>query len=113
MDKPTVAIIGAGAGGIAIEVRLGRAGYDYDVFDRADGFGGTWRHNTYPGAACDVPSHLYSFSFALNPMWSKTYADQPEILAYLEKVAAEHGLTEHFHGDTRITTLRWSDLDQR
>ncbi|HEY6575119.1 MAG TPA: NAD(P)/FAD-dependent oxidoreductase, partial [Mycobacterium sp.] len=94
-------------------VRLGRAGYAYDIFDRAGGFGGTWRHNTYPGAACDVPSHLYSFSFALNPSWSKTYADQPEILAYLEKVASEHGLTEHFHGDTRITTLRWSDTDHR
>ena len=87
MGKPTVAIIGAGAGGIAMGVRLGRAGYDYDIFDRADGFGGTWRHNTYPGAACDVPSHLYSFSFRAQSVWSKTYADQPEILAYLEKVA--------------------------
>jgi cyclohexanone monooxygenase len=111
--KPKVAIIGAGAGGIAMGVRLGEAGYDYAIFDRADGFGGTWRHNTYPGAACDVPSHLYSFSFALNPLWSKTYANQPEILAYLENVAAEYGLTEHFHGNTRVTTLRWSDADHQ
>jgi cation diffusion facilitator CzcD-associated flavoprotein CzcO len=112
-SKATVAIIGAGAGGIAMGVRLGEAGYDYAIFDRADGFGGTWRHNTYPGAACDVPSHLYSFSFALNPLWSKTYANQPEILAYLENVASEYGLTERFHGNTRITTLRWSDTDHR
>ena len=60
-----------------------------------DGFGGTWRNNTYPGAACDVPSHFYSYSFALNPRWSKTFANQPEILAYLEKVAGEYGLERH------------------
>ncbi len=73
-------------------IQLADGGYDFTIFDRADGFGGTWRHNTFPGAACDVPSHLYSYSFAPNPRWSKTYANQPEILAYLEKVAADHGL---------------------
>ena len=75
----------------------------------ADGFGGTWRHNTFPGAACDVPSHLYSYSFAPNPRWSKTYANQPEILAYLERVAAEHGLGAHLRPNTAVTTVRWSD----
>lgn len=110
--SPTVAIIGAGAGGIAMGVRLGEAGYDYTIFDRADGFGGTWRHNTYPGAACDVPSHLYSFSFALNPFWSKTYASQPEILAYLERVADDHGLIDRLRANTRVTRLCWSDADQ-
>ena len=78
-----------------------RAGYDFTIFDRADGFGGTWRHNTFPGAACDVPSHLYSYSFALNPRWSKTYANQPEILTYLEKVAADHGLGAHLISEHR------------
>jgi cyclohexanone monooxygenase len=110
--RPRVAIIGAGAGGIAMGIQLADAGYDFTIFDRADGFGGTWRHNTFPGAACDVPSHLYSYSFALNARWSKTYASQPEILAYFEKVAAEHGLAAHLRPGTAITTLRWSD-DQR
>ena len=93
--RPTVAIIGAGLGGIAMGIQLSQGGYDFTIFDRADGFGGTWRHNTFPGAACDVPSHLYSYSFALNPRWSKTYANQPEILAYLERVAHEHDLGRH------------------
>ncbi|MBV8928410.1 MAG: NAD(P)/FAD-dependent oxidoreductase [Mycobacteriaceae bacterium] len=111
--RPTVAIIGAGAGGIAMGIQLADAGYDFTIFDRADGFGGTWRHNTFPGAACDVPSHLYSYSFALNPRWSKTYANQPEILEYLEKVAADHGLHGHLRGRTSIESVRWSDSDRR
>ena len=69
-------------------IQLAQGDYDFTIFERGDGFGGTWRNNTYPGAACDVPSHFYSFSFALNPYWSKTYANQPEILAYLERVAS-------------------------
>jgi cyclohexanone monooxygenase len=105
----SVAVIGAGPGGIAMGIQLAAAGYDFTIFDRADGFGGTWRNNTYPGAACDVPSHFYSFSFALNPRWSKTFAQQPEILAYLERVAADHGLADHLLGNTRITEMRWAD----
>jgi cyclohexanone monooxygenase len=112
-DKPTVGVIGAGPGGIAIGARLARDGYDFTIFDRASGFGGTWRNNTYPGAACDVPSHFYSYSFALNPRWSKTYANQPEILAYLEAVAVRHGLADRLVANTRVTELRWSDADQR
>jgi len=112
-SKTTVGVIGAGAGGIAMGIQLGAGGYDFTIFDRADGFGGTWRHNTFPGAACDVPSHLYSYSFALNPRWSKTYANQPEILAYLEKVAADHGLGPHLRPNTTITSVRWSDTDRR
>ena len=106
-------MIGAGPGGIAMGVKLAEDGYDFTIFDRAEGFGGTWRKNTYPGAACDVPSHFYSFSFALNPRWSKTYADQPEILAYLERVASEHGLDDHLVANTGVTSLEWSDLHQR
>ena len=111
--KPSVGIIGAGAGGIAMGIQLAAGGYDFTIFDRAEGFGGTWRHNTFPGAACDVPSHLYSYSFAINPRWSKTYANQPEILAYLEKVAADHGLGVHLRASTEIATLRWSDDARR
>jgi cyclohexanone monooxygenase len=110
---PNVAIIGAGAGGIAMGIQLASGGYDFTIFDRHDGFGGTWRHNTFPGAACDVPSHLYSFSFALNPRWSKTYANQPEILEYLEKVALDHGLDRHLRANTRIDTVRWDDAQRR
>jgi cyclohexanone monooxygenase len=105
----TVGIIGAGAGGIAMGIQLAAGGYEFTLFDRADGFGGTWRHNTFPGAACDVPSHLYSYSFAPNPRWSKTYANQPEILAYLERVAADHGLDPRLRRGTAITSARWSD----
>jgi cation diffusion facilitator CzcD-associated flavoprotein CzcO len=109
----TVAVIGAGPGGIAMGIQLAAAGHDFTIFDRADGFGGTWRNNTYPGAACDVPSHFYSYSFALNPRWSKTFAQQPEILAYLERVAADHGLNEHLLGNTRVTELRWDGHAQK
>jgi cyclohexanone monooxygenase len=108
-----VAVIGAGPGGIAMGIQLTAAGHDFTIFDRADGFGGTWRNNTYPGAACDVPSHFYSYSFALNPRWTKTFAQQPEILAYLERVASDHGLTEHLLVNTRVTELRWNDDAQR
>jgi cyclohexanone monooxygenase len=111
--KPRVGVIGAGAGGIAMGIQLASGGYDFTIFDRADGFGGTWRHNTFPGAACDVPSHLYSYSFALNPRWSKTYANQPEILAYLEKVAADYGLGRHLRPHTAIAGVRWSDDTRR
>src|SRR4030081_1249294 len=111
--KPKVAVIGAGPGGIAMGIQLANGGYDFTIFDRADGFGGTWRNNTYPGAACDVPSHFYSYSFALNPRWSKTFAQQPEILAYLERVAADHGLNEHLLGNTRVTELRWDGHAQK
>lgn len=111
--KPTVAVIGAGPGGIAMGIQLAAGGFDFTVFDRTDGFGGTWRNNTYPGAACDVPSHFYSYSFALNPRWSRTYADQPEILAYLERVAAHHGLGAHLVPDTPVRELRWSDESHR
>jgi cyclohexanone monooxygenase len=108
--RPTVAILGAGAGGIAMAVRLVEAGYgpgDLTIYERGDGVGGTWRHNTYPGAECDVPSHLYSFSFQPNPAWSKTYASQPEILAYLEQVAATRGVLPHVRTRTPITEARW------
>lgn len=111
--KPTVAVIGGGPGGIAMGVKLAEDGYDFTIFEGADGFGGTWRKNTYPGAACDVPSHFYSFSFALNPRWSKTYANQPEILAYLEGVASVYGLDDHLVANTRVRSLDWSDAERR
>ena len=98
---PKVAIIGAGFGGLGAAVALRRAGIDDLVIIEADdGVGGTWRRNTYPGAACDIQSHLYSFSFAPNKSWSRTYARQPEILAYLESVADDFDLRRHLMLDT-------------
>jgi cyclohexanone monooxygenase len=111
-SKPSVAVIGAGAGGIAMGVALRRAGYDFTIYERSDGVGGTWRDNTYPGAACDVPSHLYSFSFAPNPSWTRTYATQPEILAYLEECAERHGVTAHVRTGTAITAADWDNSNQ-
>jgi len=82
------AIVGAGMAGIMAAIRLQEAGFgDFTVYEKADGLGGTWRDNTYPGLACDVPSHLYSYSFALNPDWSHLFSPGGEILAYLESVA--------------------------
>jgi len=106
--QPRVAIIGAGFGGMAAAVALRQAGFDdITIIERSDGVGGTWRSNTYPGAACDVQSHLYSLSFAPNPEWSRTYARQPEILAYLESVADDFGLRRHLRLDTALSRARW------
>jgi cation diffusion facilitator CzcD-associated flavoprotein CzcO len=106
---PKVAIIGAGFGGIGAAVALRRAGIDdLVILEADDGVGGTWRRNTYPGAACDIQSHLYSFSFAPNKSWSRTYARQPEILAYLESVTDDFDLRRHLMLGTRVRTVRWN-----
>jgi cation diffusion facilitator CzcD-associated flavoprotein CzcO len=106
-SRPTVAILGAGAGGIAMGIRCQRAGFAYTIYEKSDGVGGVWRDNSYPGAACDVPSHLYSFSFELNPWWSRTFATQPEILAYLERCTDQYGVRPHVRTGTAITEARW------
>ena len=106
---PKVAIVGAGFGGLGAAVALRRAGIDdLVIIDGDDGVGGTWRRNTYPGAACDIQSHLYSFSFAPNKSWSRTYARQPEILAYLESVADDFDLRRHLMLDTVVRSVRWN-----
>ncbi|MGD1172514.1 flavin-containing monooxygenase [Mycobacterium seoulense] len=106
---PKVAIIGAGFGGLGAAVALRRAGIDDLVIIEGDeGVGGTWRRNTYPGAACDIQSHLYSFSFAPNKSWSRTYARQPEILAYLESVTDDFDLRRHLMLGTRVRSVRWT-----
>src|SRR5829696_2496798 len=88
-----VAIIGTGFAGLGMAIRLKELGVeDFVVLERADDVGGTWRDNTYPGCQCDVPSHLYSFSFALNPKWSRTFSMQPEIWSYLRRVADDFDL---------------------
>ena len=90
-----VVVIGAGFGGIGMAIALRQAGIgDFLIVDKGDGLGGTWRDNTYPGAACDVPAHLYSFSFRPG-RWSRRFPPQREILAYLCDLAEENGLGPH------------------
>src|SRR5262245_1436853 len=89
--SPRFLIIGAGMAGILSAIRLQQAGLDhFAIYEKADRLGGTWRENTYPGIACDVPSHFYSYSFALNPQWSHRFSPGAEIQAYFEDVARRH-----------------------
>ncbi|MCY0951813.1 flavin-containing monooxygenase [Streptomyces sp. H27-S2] len=103
-----VAVIGTGFGGLGAAVRLRREGItDFVVLERAGSVGGTWRDNSYPGCACDVPSHLYSFSFAPNPDWPRTFSGQPAIREYLEHVADTFGLRRHIRLDSEVRMMRW------
>jgi cation diffusion facilitator CzcD-associated flavoprotein CzcO len=105
-----VAIIGAGPGGICMGISLKKAGFDdFVILERADGVGGTWRSNRYPGCACDVPSHVYQFSFELNGAWSRPYATQREILAYMERCAEEYGLLPHCRFGSSVTRASWQE----
>src|SRR3954471_19232572 len=91
-----ILIVGTGFAGLGMGIRLKQAGiHDFTILEQAGGVGGTWRDNHYPGAACDVESHLYSFSFEQNPGWSREFAPQGEILAYLERCADKYGLRPH------------------
>jgi cation diffusion facilitator CzcD-associated flavoprotein CzcO len=109
-----VAVIGAGPSGVGAAITLRNAGFrDVVVLEKADRLGGTWRDNTYPGSGCDVPAPLYEYSFAPNPNWTATFAGQPEILAYVEKTAADHGVTEMIHYDTEVTAGSWDPSTHR
>ncbi len=111
--NPRVAVVGAGFGGIGLGMALRGAGWtdpaELTILDRADGVGGVWRANTYPGAACDVPSHLYSFTAEPGTEWPRRFAPQPDILRYLERLVREHGLTEHLRLGTEVTEARWDE----
>lgn len=99
-----VLIVGAGFAGIGMAIRLKQVGIDgFTLLERADRVGGTWRDNTYPGIACDVPSHLYSYSFEPNPDWSRLFAPQEEILAYLEHCTDKYGIRSHIRFGTEVT----------
>ena len=102
-------IVGAGFSGVALAIGLQEDGEDFLVIEKDAGLGGTWWANTYPGATCDIPSHLYSFSWAPNPDWSHAYSPQAEILAYLEKVAAEAGVLDRFHFGVELLEAAWDD----
>ncbi len=108
--QPKVAVIGAGFGGLGLAVMLKRAGFtDFEVFERAGDIGGVWRENTYPGAACDVPSPLYSYSFAPNRTWPRRYSEQPDILDYLRRVAKDEGVLDHVRLNTEVSAAEFDE----
>ena len=109
-----VAIIGSGFSGIGMAIRLRQAGIeDFVILERAGDLGGVWRDNTYPGCACDVESHLYAFSFAPNPDWSRRYSPQAEIWAYLQRCADQFGVTPFIQYHQTVEAARWDDATAR
>lgn len=110
-DTPKIAIIGAGFSGLCAAIRLRKAGIEsFTLFEKADRLGGTWRANTYPGAECDIPSALYSYSFELNPNWPNKWSHQPDILEYIESVGRKHDIHRFVRFETEVAAARF---DQR
>src|SRR5919198_194432 len=110
LGEVEVAVIGAGFSGLGMAIRLREAGIDdFIVLERGTDVGGTWWANTYPGCACDVPSHLYSFSFALNPDWSQTYSTQPEIRDYLRGVVERFDLRRNIRLGHEVRQATWNE----
>lgn len=106
--------MGTGFGGIGMGIALKQAGYDdFIILDKEDDLGGTWRDNQYPGCACDVPSPLYSFSFELNPDWSRLFAPQREIWAYLRGCARKYGLEAHIRYGSVVEQMQWDEDERR
>jgi len=109
LRQPRIAIVGAGMSGICMGAVLMRAGISgFTVYEKATRVGGTWRENTYPGIACDVPSRFYQFTFAPNPEWTHLMSPGAEIWAYFEKVAADSGVADRIRFGTTITAARWT-----
>jgi cation diffusion facilitator CzcD-associated flavoprotein CzcO len=105
-----IVIAGSGFAGLGMAIRLKRAGItDFTILEQAERVGGTWRDNHYPGAACDIESHLYSFSFVPNPDWSRTFAPQAEILAYLERCVETEGLRPHLKLGSGLRSARFNE----
>ncbi|MFG2358980.1 flavin-containing monooxygenase [Streptomyces sp. NPDC048521] len=109
-----VLIVGAGFSGLGVAALLRRAGIrSFRILEAADDVGGTWRANTYPGCACDIPSPLYSYSFDQKPDWRRLFARQPEILDYLRDVARRRGLVDHVRFGQEVRSARWVEADSR
>ena len=109
-----VAILGTGFSGLGMAIRLKQRGEkDFVLIERAADVGGTWRDNTYPGCACDIPSHLYSFSFALNPRWSRSYSSQREIWDYLRHCVERFGILPYIRWNCELLDASWNVDDQR
>lgn len=111
VETPSICIVGGGMGGIAAGVKLVKAGIQsFTIFEKSSGLGGTWWDNRYPGAECDVPSHLYSYGFHAYD-WSRTHARQPEIQTYLETVVDAYGLRSHFRFSAQVVAATWDDVE--
>ncbi|MGH9918680.1 MAG: flavin-containing monooxygenase, partial [Nitrososphaerales archaeon] len=109
-EDPRFAVVGAGMAGILAAISLRRAGLtDFSVYEKADRLGGTWRENTYPGLTCDVPSHLYCYSFALNPEWSHVYPPGDEIQRYFVDVAERYGVMPHIRFDDEVLSCTFEN----
>ena len=109
-----VAILGAGFAGLCMGLRLLAQGEtSFVILEKADRVGGTWRENIYPGAGCDIPSHLYSYSFEPNPDWPEVYSAQPDILAYIEGVVEKHGLSGHIRFGAEVVGAAWDQAAER
>ncbi|MEV5494132.1 NAD(P)/FAD-dependent oxidoreductase [Nonomuraea fuscirosea] len=110
MGESGLVIVGSGFAGICMAVKLKEAGYhDFVILEKAGELGGTWRDNTYPGCACDVPSHMYSYSYELNPDWSRMFAPREEIQDYLRACAAKYGITPHLRYGKDVVALEYDD----
>jgi cation diffusion facilitator CzcD-associated flavoprotein CzcO len=110
VTRVTAVIVGAGMSGLLAGIKLKERGTDdFVILERSDSVGGTWFDNCYPGASCDVPSHLYSYSFAPNPNWTRAFARQPEILAYFRDVADRYGLAPHLRFGTEVAAARFDE----
>ena len=106
----TAVIIGAGMSGLLAAIRLKKAGIDrFVILEKQEDVGGTWHDNCYPGSSCDVPSYLYSYSFAPNPEWTRAFARQPEIQAYFRRIAEEYGLIPHIRFGTDVSGARFDE----
>ncbi|MBU9276109.1 flavin-containing monooxygenase [Burkholderia gladioli] len=109
-----IAIIGTGFAGLGMAIRLRQKGRgDFAVFEKAASVGGTWRDNHYPGCACDVQSHVYSFSFAPNPRWTRMFAPQPEIRAYLESCVERFGIAPYLRFDHELASAEYDEVAHR
>ncbi len=113
-EHTEIAIVGAGLSGLGLAKTLKADGHrDFVVLERASELGGTWRDNSYPGCACDIPSVLYSFADEPNPGWTRAFAGQSEIWAYMQDVARRHELAGHLRYDHEVTAAEWNEDGQR
>ncbi|MGH3950309.1 MAG: flavin-containing monooxygenase, partial [Pseudonocardiaceae bacterium] len=109
-ERAKVVIVGTGFSGLGMAIQLKNAGIaDFVILEKADDVGGTWRDNSYPGCACDIQSHMYSFSYEQNPHWSRAFSGQPEIFDYLKGVADKHELREHIRFGVTMASARWDE----
>lgn len=107
-----VAILGAGFAGLCMGLKLQAKGEtSFVILEKADRVGGTWRENVYPGSGCDIPSHLYSYSFEPNPDWPEIFSAQPDILGYIEDVVEKHQLSKHLKFNSEVTSAAWDDAE--